>query len=380
MSKNSESATKDLVHIDIYAIVESTQELHFGNVRDLNVNRVELISVPKDGAIIQKPYMSPTKVRGVARRALLWELARLGDKKVISCGIPATCGVCDLCKLYGALVTTQKGGKPRQSDTKTQNAKDMKTNEQDSSPDNDITKTETQNVKETETEGSVASRVIQAGGVAIQELSPTIKQRLSSPCYIINGRIGQYNAEEIKKLLRARGITGNALDRLSQPLPYEKEYVTGLFPIYWHAYYLEKVKGSGSKMSEPQMVAFSFIEALKRVGAGHPKGAEIKEGKISGNTQPLVVVDIYTKPLGKRPIISISESDEKTALETFAKKALVVDGTNTDDKANKTNHITIKDKDGFFVFERFIGDDAESFLRELASGLETSSEILKPKQ
>lgn len=356
MSKNNEGTSKDLVHMDIYAIVESTQELHFGNVKDLNINRVEMISVPKDGAIIQKPYMSPTKVRGVARRALLWELVRLGDKKVMSCGIPATCGVCDLCKLYGALVTTQKGKKSKRSDT------------------------ETQEVEETKTVGSVASRVIQAGGVAIQELSPTIKQRLSSPCYIINGKIGQYDVEGIKKQLKERGITGDALDRLSQPLPYEKEYVTGLFPIYWHAYYLEKVKGNDSKMSEPQMVAFSFIETLKRIGAGHPKGAEIKEGKISEKPQPLVVVDIYTRPLGKRPIISISELDEKTALETFAKKALIVNGTNTNDKANKTNHITIKDEGDSFVFERFIGEDAEDFLRQLAGGLATSSEILKPKQ
>jgi hypothetical protein len=256
----------------------------------------------------------------------------------------------------------------------------MKTNEQDSSPNNDAIETEAQNVKETESEGSIASRVIQAGGVAIQELSPAIKQRLSSPCYIINGKIGQYDAKEIKELLRARGITENALDRLSQPLPYEKEYVTGLFPIYWHAYYLEKVKGNDSKMSEPQMVAFSFIETLKRIGAGHPKGAEIKEGEISEKAQPLVVVDVYTRPLGKRPIISISETDEKTALKTFAKKALIVNGTNTNDKANKATHITIKDKGDLFIFERFIGEDAEDFLRQLAGGLETSSEILKPKQ
>lgn len=349
MSEINENMKKDLVHMDIYAIVEATQELHFGNVKDLNINRVELISVPKDGAIVQKPYMSPTKVRGVARRALLWELARLGDQKVLSCGIPATCGTCDLCQLYGALVTTQKGKKSKQSESGTQEA------------------------EETQTVGSIASRVIQAGGVAIQELSPAIKQRLSSPCYIINGKIGQYNVEEIKNLLRERGITGNdALDRLSQPLPYEKEYVTGIFPMYWHTYYLETAKKKESKMSEPQMVAFSFIETLKRIGAGHPKGAEIKEDKILGKTQPLIVVDIYNKPLGKRPIISVSESDEKTAIETFVRKALIVSGIEI-----KNGHETISENNGSIVFERFIGDDAEDFLRKLASGSETTSKMLK---
>ena len=164
--------------------------------------------------------MSPTKVRGVAIRVLLWELyADLGDQRVLSCGIPATCGNCDVCRLYGALVTTQKGTNP-------------------------------QGTEEENLAGSIASRVIQAGGVAIQELTPAIKQRLSSPCYVVKTeKIGQYNVEEIKKMLQERGIAGDALNRLSQPMPYEKEYVTGLFPIYWHAYYLETPKSKESKMS-----------------------------------------------------------------------------------------------------------------------------------
>jgi hypothetical protein len=354
MSKVKEKVNNNLIHMDIYAILEATQELHFGNVKDLNINRVELISVPKDdGTVVQKPYMSPTKVRGVARRALLWELVRLGDQKVLSCGIPATCGDCDLCRLYGALVTTQKGTKSK------------------------TTEPNSQATEEKKFEGSIASRVIQAGGVAIQELSPVIKQRLSSPCYVVNGKIGQYNVEEIKKMLKERGVTEDALNRLSQPMPYEKEYVTGLFPIYWHAYYLEALKNKESKMSEPQMVAFSFIETWKRIGAGHPKGAEIKEAEILGKPQPLIVVDVYHKPLGKRPIISVSESNEKTAIETFVRKAMMVNG----DKITK-DHVTIPEKeDSAIMFERFIGDTAEDFLRKLASGLDTTSNVLvAPKQ
>jgi hypothetical protein len=245
-------------------------------------------------------------------------------------------------------MTTQKGKKPNKTETDSQKA------------------------EEKEAEGSIASRVIQAGGVAIQELSPAIKQRLSSPCYIINGKIGQYSVKEIKELLRGRGITGkDALDRLSQPLPYEKEYVTGLFPIYWHAYYLETVKKNESKMSEPQMVAFSFIETLKRIGAGHPKGTEIKEDKIFGKLQPLIVVDVYTAPLGKRPIISVSESNEKAAIETFVRKAQIVNGTEINE-----SHVTVPKNGSPIVFERFLGDDAEDFLRKLAGGLETTSKAL----
>ncbi len=308
------------VNMDIYTIVEATQELHFGNVKDLNVNRIELVTVPTLDGEIEKLYMSPTKVRGVARRALMWKLNDLGDTQIKSCGIPATCGKCDLCKLFGGLMTTAGA----------------------------------------EEEGSIASRVFQAGGVAIQEISPDIKQRLSSPTYIIDGQIGQYNKEKIKQLLRDKGISEKNLDRLSTPMPYEKEYVeaSALFPIYWHALLLEVGKGNRA-MSEPQMVAYSFLEALKRIGAGHPKGAEIFHYSWDGKEkeEPLLVVDIYTEPLGKRPIISPMTIDAKKAIQNFI------------EKANRT--IANNGK-----FERYKGDAAESLLRNLASGESIGSALL----
>jgi hypothetical protein len=308
------------VNMDIYAIVEATQELHFGNVKDLNVNRIELVTVPTLEGEIEKLYMSPTKVRGVARRALMWKLNDLGDEQIKSCGIPATCGKCDLCKLFGGLMTTAGA----------------------------------------EEEGSIASRVFQAGGVAIQEISPEIKQRLSSPTYIINGQIGQYNKEEIKKLLKERGVSQNALDRLSTPMPYEKEYVeaSALFPVYWHSLLLEVEKG-GRKMSEPQMVAYSFLEALKRIGAGHPKGAEFFHYCWDGKDkeEPLLVVDVYTEPLGKRPIISPMITDVKKAIQIFIEKAKSSD--NVEGK-----------------FERYTGYAAESLLRNLAGGEPVDAPLL----
>ncbi|AFC99943.1 hypothetical protein Mtc_1190 [Methanocella conradii HZ254] len=311
------------INMDIYAIVEATQELHFGNVKDLNVNRIELVTVPTLDGEIEKLYMSPTKVRGVARRALMWKLNDLGDEQIKSCGIPATCGKCDLCKLFGGLMTTSGAD-----------------------------------------EGSIASRVFQAGGVAIQEISPDIKQRLCSPSYILEGQIGQYDKEKIKNLLKNKGINEKDLERLSTPMPYEKEYVeaSALFPIYWHSLLLETEKGD-RKLSEPQMVAYSFLESLKRIGAGHPKGADIFhyswDGK--GRDEPLLVVDIYTEPLGKRPIISPMITDAKKAINEFI------------EKANLT-----QTKDG--KFERYKGDNAESLLRCLASGEPTSSILLKSSE
>jgi hypothetical protein len=306
------------INMDIYAIVEATQELHFGNVKDLNVNRIELVTVPGIDGEMKKMYMSPTKMRGVARRALMWKLNDLGDEKIKSCGIPATCGKCDLCNLFGGLTTTTG-----------------------------------------EEEGSIASRIFQGGGVAIQEASPEIKQRLSSPSYIIDGQIGKYNKKEIKSLLKNRGISKNELERLSQPMPYEKEYaVSGtLFPIYWHSLLLDNKKGD-RKMSEPQMVAYSFLESLKRIGAGHPKGAEIYHSDWLGNgKEPILTVDIYTEPLGKRPIISPAETNVEEAIKEFA------------DKSNQSSAQTGK-------FERYKGETAHKLLRNLASGVKTEAPLL----
>ena len=304
--------------MDIYAIVEATQELHFGNVKDLNVNRIELVIVPGMDGEIEKMYMSPTKVRGVARRALMWRLNELGDEKIRSCGIPATCGKCDLCKLFGSLTTTAG-----------------------------------------EEEGSIASRVFQGGGVAIQEVSPVVKQRLSSPTYILDGQIGKYSKEEIKSLLKKRGISEAELERLSQPMPYEKEYaVSGiLFPIYWHSLLLESEQGN-RKMSEPQMIAYSFLESLKRIGAGHPKGAEIYHYDWLGNgKEPVLTVDIYREPLGKRPIISPTEIDIKEAIREFT------------EKSNQSNVQEGK-------FERYKGETAHTLLRNLASREKPESPLL----
>jgi len=308
------------VNLDIYAIVEATQELHFGNVRELNVGRIELATVPTLNGEIEKLYMSPTKVRGVARRSLLWKLKDLGDEQVEACGIPATCGTCAVCRLFGALSTTAGGS-----------------------------------------EGSIASRIYQAGGVAIQLMPPEIKQRLSSPTYIIDGQIGVYDKEKVKEILKERKIPEKDLDRLSTPMPYEMEYVvpSTLFPMYWHSLLLEVEKGQ-SKMSEPEMVAFCFLDTLKRLGAGHPKGVSLFHYKWRNNTQePLLVVDVYKKPLGKRCIISPMETNVKAAIETFTDKAK--------DYVEKTGE-----------FERYLGKDAEKLLRNLAAG-ETPDSVLLGK-
>src|SRR5689334_2254739 len=105
-------STTQRYHFDIYAIVEATQEIYFGDEVAVNVNLVEKVKIPRtrnDGSLeeLDKCYISPTKRRGVERRALIWAPTSkgvlLGDQR--ECGIPRACARqdCPICCAYGAL-------------------------------------------------------------------------------------------------------------------------------------------------------------------------------------------------------------------------------------------------------------------------------------
>ena len=98
-------------HFDIYAVLETPQELYFGHETQVNVNVVETVRVKTDSGVIEKCYMSPTKRRGVERRSSIWAPANsagvlLGDR--LGCGIPHTCALptCPICAVYGGLITS----------------------------------------------------------------------------------------------------------------------------------------------------------------------------------------------------------------------------------------------------------------------------------
>jgi len=148
----SQKATKDVVstgieadaerwHFDIYAILEGTQELYFGDEVQINVNLVEVVKMGKNKP--DKCYLSPTKRRGVERRSLIWAPVKgeklLGDK--LNCGIPNTCASpdCPICAVYGGLQAGEK---------------------------------------------TLVGRLVHGGGVAIQDLDPVEKQRAMHPSYI----------------------------------------------------------------------------------------------------------------------------------------------------------------------------------------------------
>jgi len=153
-------------------------------------------------------------------------------------------------------------------------------------------------------------------------------------------------------------------------MPYEKEYVTGFFPVYWHCYMIKKQKEVVATMSEPQMIAYSFLETWKRIGAGHPKGADLYKSEWIDGEQDLLVVDIYTRPLGRRPVISPSKGEVDQAIRFFQEAAYDVGGQ------RKGAHIVAPDEENA-LFERFLGNEARVLLQQLSAGLVTDSVLLR---
>jgi hypothetical protein len=283
-------------HYDIYAVLEGTQELYFGEDVAVNVNLVEKVKVacpipagdgqPTRGfEILEKCYLSPTKRRGVERRTLIWaptaQGVLLGD--LHACGIPGTCAKqdCPICSAFGAL-------QPKQ----------------------DI---------------SFVGRLTHSGGVAIQPILPEVKQRAMHP----------------STMTRQEGVT---------PMPYRREYNEPalLYPVYNHCLSLTD--------QEFASVAYAFLNALSRLGASNPKGVRLAEGRfLASSDEPLLVLDRYLAPLGKRPIISPQQTNPQTALEQFREAALFVYGEH---EATQTIIHRASEQGQHELFQRWIGDMA----------------------
>jgi hypothetical protein len=100
--------------------------------------------------------------------------------------------------------------------------------------------------------------------------------------------------------------------------------------------------------SEFSAVAYAFLDSLPRIGSGNPKGIAIAEFE----KMPLLVVDRYLVPKGKRPIISPSETNPAVAISEFIRLC----------ELDKATNYCIQDKH----FERWIGDAALEKLQDCA--------------
>lgn len=288
-------------HFDIYAILEGGQELFFGHETQVNVNIVETVTIPApddngEKNEFEKCYLSPTKRRGVERRTLIWAPkgnGLLGD--TWDCGIPHTCSKleCPICCVFGGLITS---------------------------------KTQVEGGEERPAM-TLIGRLTHGGGVAIQSLGPEEKQRAMHP-----------------------SMVRKAPESDPTPTPFKREYNQPglLYPVYNHCLSLTD--------SEFSTVAYAFMSALVRLGAGNPKGLKIHDAPLikKDMEEPWIVVDRYLAPLGKRPVISPSITDVETAKKQFKKATFSVKGK----KKEPTGELTEGN------FHRYIGDAAIAKLSE----------------
>jgi len=166
---------------------------------------------------------------------------------------------------------------------------------------------------------TLIGRVTHGGGVAVQNLYPVDKQRAMHPARLVN-----QNDET--------------------PVPFRREYNQPglLYPISNHALSVTD--------QEFASVAYAFLGSLARIGSGNPKGVALAE---SDDKMPLLVVDRYLVPRGKRPVISPSVTSAEEAIEDFIRLARTPD--------NSTDHIELTH------FDRWIGDAALEKLQDYSS-------------
>lgn len=298
-------------HFDIYAILEGGQELFFGHETQVNVNIVETVTIALsdgngDDNELEKCYLSPTKRRGVERRSLIWAPTGnrlLGDS--LNCGIPHTCSKaeCPICRVFGGLITT-------------------------------ATKVEGESEERPAT--TLIGRLTHSGGVAIQELGPEEKQRAMHP-----------------------SMVRKAPESEPTPTPFKREYNQPglLYPIYNHCLSVTETEFS--------TVAYAFMDALARLGAGNPKGVKIYDAPLTKDTdEPWIVVDRYLSPLGKRPVVSPAITNVKKAKKQFKEAAFSVAGSRKEN-ASELRHGN---------FHRYVGDAAITKLSEYL--IEFEKEVL----
>jgi hypothetical protein len=170
---------------------------------------------------------------------------------------------------------------------------------------------------------TLIGRVTHGGGVAVQDLYPVEKQRAMHPSRLASPETGKDET----------------------PTPFKRQYNQPgiLYPVSNHALSVTDQEFSS--------VAYAFLDALPRIGSGNPKGIAIAEAPETN--MPLLVVDRYLVPRGKRPIVSPSVTNPETAIQDFIRLARSPEGAG--------DHIQLTH------FDRWIGDEALKKLQDYSS-------------
>ena len=280
------------MHFDVYAIVEGAQELYFGHEVQVNVNLVETVRVPVDG-----------KVEGGTKsteKCYLSPTKRRGVERRSLIWAPTADG-----QLLGDKLEC---GVP-------------KTCAKQKCPICSVFG----GLQTTKPQKTLVGRLVHGGGVAVQRLPPEEKQRAMHPSKI-------YKETE------------------DNPSPFKRQYDQPglLFPVYNHCMSITD--------QEFQAVAYAFLDALARIGAGNPKGVRIDTGLREG--EPFLVVDRYLTPKGQRPVVSPSICEAEKARQSFRESAFQVYG----ESDRNESMIEVEN------FTRRSGQEALRFLQEQADG------------
>lgn len=254
-------------HFDIYTIIEGTQELYFGEDVAVNVNLVEKVKVPRTKVVTQQDGKQDYEE---IEKCYISPTKRRGVERRTLIWAPTSNG-----QLLG---DRENCGIPA---TCAQQTCPICSAYGALQPKADL---------------SLVGRITHSGGVAIQLLAPEVKQRAMHPSVIT----------------RQEGVT---------PMPYKREYNEPalLYPIYNHCFSLTE--------QEFASAAYAFLNSLSRLGASNPKGVRIAEGPmLDDQVEPLLVVDRYLAPLGKRPVISPQETNPSNAFQQFREAAFFVYG------------------------------------------------------
>jgi len=329
------------INMSIYAILELPQELYFGSHSEKNLNIVEKVSLRAEvktgndvkAVMVDKGYYSPTKQRGIERRAIAYSLVKTKDNVLVPYYKHFNLSI-DITDTYlngvpdpRDILTFVWGGSWR-------------------SP-----------------ASYIRGRVGYGGGVAVQDnISIRQRNRVSYDAYA--------KTEKEDK------------NEVSEQTLWKKEYIEPgvLIPVIRHGFML------GWENYEPHALAYAFLEGLKIAGAGTPKSIDIFDGfwlKQSDNEeqnnsekqsvnerQKAVVVDLYSWLSPDPVVISPAITSVIEALEEFERKALSYKKECEECVINNAEQINVEDilnkvKEGKAV--RLVGNIAYAFLRALAN-------------
>jgi len=309
-----------IINMSIYAILELPHELYFGSHSEKGLNVLEKVRIKIEEKPVEKPveavkgYYSPTKQRGIERRAIAYSIVNAGGMlvpyyKYFNLSI-------DVTDVYGDgvpdprdILTFLWGATWRNPPT------------------------------------YIRGRVGYGGGVAVQD-DVSIRQRIRVPydIYTVTEKESRYEVAE-------------------QTL-WRKEYIEPgvLIPVIRHGFLL------GWENYEPHALAYAFLKGLSMAGAGTPKGLGIFEAywRDDNIKEKVVVVDLYTGLAPEPVTISPFITSVIEALEEFKGKAYKPDKNKIKESFDQKELDNIREsiKGGGYV--RFVGDAAYSLLRALA--------------